>query len=70
MTNHSALDARGGIDVTTDAPTKVAATCTDCGRTYASTKRADGVIRPIGRPSGCSCGGRRFELFHDEANTE
>lgn len=68
MTNHSALDREDGTGTTVDSPAKVAATCTDCGRTYASTKRADGVIRPIGRPSGCSCGGTTFELFHDEAN--
>lgn len=70
MRNHSAVDRGDGTDGPIESARKVAATCTDCGRTYACTERADGMVHPIGRPSGCQCGNTAFEVLRDEPNAE
>ncbi|UTF54246.1 hypothetical protein [Natronosalvus rutilus] len=47
---------------------KVAAVCSSCGSAYAAERWSDGTIRPIGRRTGCQCGGTSFEVVEDSSS--
>ncbi len=43
-----------------DRAERIAAKCAQCGKIYTAQLWLDGSITPVGKPSGCRCGGTDF----------
>ncbi|WP_207593008.1 hypothetical protein [Halomontanus rarus] len=46
-----------------NARTKAAGVCEDCGKAFAVFESEDGDVIPIGSRDGCPCGGTSFHVL-------